>query len=204
MPESTSFRSGAAFRLWLAKHHAAKPELLVRLFKVHASDRGMTYRAALDEALCHGWIDGVRRGLDDDSFLIRFTPRKPKSYWSDVNVRRMKELIALGRARPSGLAAFARHDANRAPRYSFEVEPVAFDAGSRRQFKSDRKAWAHFAAQAPSYRRMATHWVMRAKQATTRARRLARLIECSARGGRLDDVPSSRRVITAPKRKESR
>ena len=181
-----SFPSGAAFRRWLAKHHAAERELLVRLFKVHAGHRGMTYRDALDEALCHGWIDGVRFGLDDDSFLIRFTPRKARSYWSDVNVARMRELIAEGRVHAAGLAAFGQHDAKRAPRYSFEADPVELDPGFLKQFKARRTAWQHYQKQAPWYRRTTAHWVMRAKKPETRARRLAHLIDCSANGLRID------------------
>ena len=142
----------------------------------------MIYRDALDEALCHGWIDGVRHALDADSFLIRFTPRKPRSYWSDVNVRRMRKLIADERVRPAGMAAFGSHDDQRPPRYSFESAPAAFDAAGLRQFRANRKAWANFQKQAPWYQRVTTHWVMRAKRPETRARRLAALIECSANG----------------------
>ena len=204
MSTPTSFRTAAAFRRWLVLHGDSEPELLVRLFKVHAAEQGLTYRAALDAALCHGWIDGVRRGFDADSFLIRFTPRRSRSYWSDVNVRRMKELIAEGLVQPSGMAAFQRHDAGRAPRYSFETDPVDFDAAGKRLFKANRAAWAHFQRQAPSYRRTVTHWVMRAKQPETRARRLGKLITCSAAGRRLDDRPAISPAGTAPKRKDSR
>lgn len=193
MPDHTSFRSGAAFGRWLAKHHASRTELQVRLFKVHAGHLGMTYRDALDEALCHGWIDGVRHGLDADSFLIRFTPRKTRSYWSDVNVRRMKELAAEGRVHPAGLAAFGRHDELRAPRYSFEAAPAKLDAAGLERFRANREAWANFQKQAPWYRRLTTHWVMCAKRPETRARRLATLIECSANGARIPQVQQTRK-----------
>jgi uncharacterized protein YdeI (YjbR/CyaY-like superfamily) len=188
MPAHASFRSGAAFRRWLAKHHASETALQVRLFKVHAAHLGMIYRDALDEALCHGWIDGVRHGLDDDSFLIRFTPRKARSYWSDVNVRRMKELIAEARVHPAGMAAFGSHDEQRAPRYAFEADPVALPPGALKQFKANRVAWQDYQDQAPWYRRTTAHWVMRAKKPETRARRLRQLIECSAKGRRIDQL----------------
>ena len=188
MPAHTSFRSGAAFRRWLAKHHASESALQVRLFKVHAGRLGMTYRDALDEALCHGWIDGVRHALDDDSFLIRFTPRTSRSYWSDVNVRRMRELIAEERVHPAGMAAFSSHDERRSPRYSFESAPAVFDAPGLRRFRANRKAWANFQKQAPWYRRLTTHWVMRAKRPETRSRRLAALIECSANGTQIPQL----------------
>ena len=184
----TSFPSGAAFRRWLSRHHATETELLVRLFKVHARHRGMGYREALDEALCYGWIDGVRFGLDADSFLIRFSPRKKRSYWSDVNVRRIKELIAARRVRPAGLAAFGAHDERRAPRYSFETEPSSFDSSARKLFRANGPAWAYYQDQAPWYRRTTVHWVTRAKKPETRARRLAKLIACSAAGRRIDEL----------------
>ena len=106
-----SFRTREDFRAWLERHHASESELMLRLFKVHASRRGMGYREALDEALCYGWIDGVRRSLDEDSFTQRFTPRKAKSNWSSVNLKRVKELIAEGRMHPAGLQAFEARDA---------------------------------------------------------------------------------------------
>jgi uncharacterized protein YdeI (YjbR/CyaY-like superfamily) len=193
MPPHTSFRSGTGFRRWLAKRHGTAAELHVRLFKVHAQHLGMTYRDALDEALCHGWIDGVRHGLDADSFLIRFTPRKAKSYWSDVNARRMKELIAKGRVHAAGLAAFGSHDERRAPRYAFEAAPASFDAAGLQLFRANRRAWANYQKQAPWYQRLTTHWVMRAKRPETRARRLAALIECSANGTRIPQLNRSKK-----------
>jgi uncharacterized protein YdeI (YjbR/CyaY-like superfamily) len=184
--DAVSFRSGAAFRRWLAAHHAKAPELLIRLFKVHALDQGMGYRDALDEALCFGWIDAVRRGLDGDSFLIRFTPRKAKSYWSDVNLRRAKELEAEGRMHAAGRAAWQATDLARAPKYSFESEHAVLEPAMEKRFRASRGAWKFFEAQPPGYRRLALFRVMRAKQAATRERNLDKLIASSAAGLRLD------------------
>ena len=126
----TAFASAAAFRSWLETHHRDTSELVLRLFKKHASARGLTYREALDEALCHGWIDGVIRALDEDSFTQRFTPRRRGSRWSAANVKRAKELIAGGRMRRAGLAAFEARTGDTAG-YSFETRPVALPPRSR-------------------------------------------------------------------------
>ena len=179
-----SFRTPEAFRSWLAKHHGSDKELMMRLFKVHARHRGIGYREALDEALCYGWIDGVRRALDEDSFVQRFTPRKPRSNWSTVNIRRYKELDAEGRIAPPGRAAFEAHDGRTAP-YSFESRPQQFAPEFLRALKADRKAWTFFAAQPPGYRRITTFWVMSAKRPETRASRFRVVLDCARRGRRI-------------------
>src|SRR5690606_19452029 len=176
-----SFRSATAFRAWLKRHHASASHLVVRLFKTHAADQGLTYGPALDEALCHGWIDGVRRRLDDDSFSIRFTPRKPRSIWSKVNVAHVERLAAAGRMTPAGRAAFAAREARRTGIYSFEQEAVELAPQYRKRFRAQRAAWAWFEAEAPWYRRKVIYWVMSAKQEATRLSRLERLIAASAR-----------------------
>ena len=140
----------------------------------------MTYRQALDESLCFGWIDGVRRRFDDDSFVQRFSPRRPKSYWSKVNIERYRELEAEGRVRPPGRAAFEARDFD-ANRYSFESRPRALAPVYARRFRANAKAWAFYQSQAPWYRRVTSFWVMSAKKPETRARRLAQLIERSAK-----------------------
>jgi uncharacterized protein YdeI (YjbR/CyaY-like superfamily) len=174
------FASSAHFRAWLEGHHATVTELLLRLFKTHARKRGLTYREALDEALCFGWIDGVRRRFDDDSFVQRFTPRRPKSYWSKVNIERYRELEAEGRVRPPGRAAFVARDFD-ANRYSFESRPQTLAPVYARRFRASATAWAFFQGQPPWYRRVTSFWVMSAKKPETRARRLAQLIERSAK-----------------------
>lgn len=172
-----SFASRAQLRAWLVRHHASVADLNLRLFKVHARERGVTYREALDEALCFGWIDGVRRAFDDDSFTQRFSPRRPGSKWSVVNRRRMRELQAEGLLAAPGLAAWRA--ARKEPAgYSFESRPTALAKRYLSQFATNKKAYAYFQAQAPWYRRTTSFYVMSAKQEETRQRRLARLIEC--------------------------
>jgi len=183
-----TFRSQAAFRAWLARNHANAPELLIRLFKAGAAHRGLTYTQALDEALCYGWIDGVRRSFDAESFTIRFTPRKPRSTWSRVNVAHVERLIAGGRMAQPGLAAYAARDEKRTGLYSFERRGMTFAPAHTRAFRASAPAWAFFAAQAPWYRRTCVYWVMSAKKHETRAKRLAQLIACSASGKRIPQL----------------
>jgi uncharacterized protein YdeI (YjbR/CyaY-like superfamily) len=157
----------------------------VRLFKTHAAGKGMTYAEALDEALCFGWIDGVRHALDHQSFAVRFTPRKPRSYWSAVNIAHARRLSREGRMRPAGLAAFEARSRTKPQRYSFESRPLALAPALLRRMKTHREAWAFFQAQPPWYRRTSAFWVMSAKRPETRARRFAILIDCSKRGVRI-------------------
>lgn len=180
-----SFRTPAGFRKWLEKNHASERELIVRLFKVHARHRGVGYKEALDEALCFGWIDGVRKSLDSDSFTQRFTPRKTKSNWSAVNIKRAKELQAEGRMRPPGAAAFAARDATAVAPYSFEARAMSLDPAFEKRFRANRPAWKFFQSQAPYYRRVTTFWVMSAKRDDTRARRFAELLRRSSQGRRV-------------------
>ena len=180
-----AFRTPADFRAWLERHHATEPELDMRLYKVHAAAKGITYTQALDEALCYGWIDGVRRSLDADSFRQRFTPRKPRSVWSRVNIAKVEGLIKAGRMAEPGLKQYRERDPKRAGLYSFEREAMAFSPALERQFKKAAAAWRFFQAQPPGYRRLLTFYVMSAKQDATREKRLAKLIEASAKGQRL-------------------
>ena len=187
----TFFASGGEFRAWLERHHDREKELLVGFVKKAAarlkrSRDPMTYQDALDEALAFGWIDGVRRGLDPARYTIRFTPRKPRSIWSKVNIRHVNRLIAAGRMTPAGMQAFEARSAARSGIYGYEREPQAFDATAERTFAANPTAKTFFDAQPPGYRRIITHWVMSAKKEDTRARRLARLIDKSTRGQRVD------------------
>jgi uncharacterized protein YdeI (YjbR/CyaY-like superfamily) len=179
VPKLVAFRDAASFRAWLEAHHATERELLVRCYKTAFRHEGLTYREVLDEALCFGWIDGVRRSVDGESFSQRFTPRRPKSYWSAVNTRRARELIAAGRMRPPGLAAFRARDASARGRYSFEAPPGELAPALLARLRKSARAWAYFQAQPPWYRRTTARWVMSAKQEETRLRRLALLIRCS-------------------------
>ena len=169
---------------WLAEHHATATELWIGFFK-GTQTQGITYTQALDEALSSGWIDGIRKRIDDSRYTIRFTPRKPRSIWSAVNIRRAGELIEQGRMQPSGLRAFNERDRGRERQYSFEQQHVALDAAYEEQFRAHPAAWDFFQTQPPSYRRPAIWWVMSAKKEETRLKRLATLIEDSAHRRRL-------------------
>jgi uncharacterized protein YdeI (YjbR/CyaY-like superfamily) len=175
-----SFASRSKLRAWLQRHHATAAELNLRLFKVHARERGVTYREALDEALCFGWIDGVRRSFDEDSFTQRFSRRRSGSKWSQINRRRMRELQAAGLVAPPGLAAW-QAASKKATGYSFESKPVALSRRYLSQLKENAKAYSYLQQQAPWYRRITSFYVMSAKQDATRERRLAHLIACSQR-----------------------
>lgn len=181
----TFFETPAAFRRWLEKHHATDKELWVGFYKVKSGKGGMVYRQALDEALCYGWIDGLLRSVDEDSYAQRFTPRKKDSSWSRVNVKRVHELLAEGRMRPSGIEAFARRAEDHTARYSFEQQGARLPRADERTFKASPQAWAFFSAQPASYRHAVTWWVVSARKEETRARRLQRLISESAAARRL-------------------
>lgn len=178
-PAPTHFKTPAAFRAWLRKHHKTASALVLRISKNHAAGSGVTYAQALDEALCCGWIDGIRRRLDADSFSVRFTPRKPRSTWSLVNVRHVERLIEAGRMTKAGLAAFEAREQGRTGVYSFERRRPGLSPAYRRRFQAATPAWAYFQQEAPWYRRVSSHWVMSAKREDTRLRRLDTLIACS-------------------------
>jgi uncharacterized protein YdeI (YjbR/CyaY-like superfamily) len=179
------FDSAADFRAWLEEHHRKSPELLLGFHKTSSAKKGITYQEALDEALCFGWIDGVRRSLDDTRYTIRFTPRKPRSNWSLVNIKRVRELITAGRMTATGLDVFEQRDERKSQLYSYEPRSRPLDAVCERRFKAKRKAWSFFQSQAPWYRRTTSWWVMSAKKEATRLRRLAALIECCEKGERV-------------------
>jgi uncharacterized protein YdeI (YjbR/CyaY-like superfamily) len=177
------------FRAWLEKHHTGAAELWVGFYKRDTGKASITWPQSVDEALCFGWIDGVRKSLGDESYVIRFTPRRPTGKWSTVNTRRIAELIAQGRVAPAGLAAFARRDAAKSGVYAYEQRYTAkLEPEQERRFRANRKAWSYFESEAPWYRRTVTHWVVSAKREETRERRLATLIDCSARGRRIDGL----------------
>jgi uncharacterized protein YdeI (YjbR/CyaY-like superfamily) len=181
--EPIFFETPAEFRAWLEEHHADEAELLVGFHKKGSGRPSMTWPESVDQALCFGWIDGVRRGIDEHSYTIRFTPRKARSTWSVVNVKRAQELVEEGLMRPAGLAAFERRSEDRSGIYAYEQrEEAKLDPAAEKEFRANRKAWAFFSDQAPSYRRTAMHWVIRAKKEETRRRRLKTLIEDSAAG----------------------
>ena len=177
-----AFRTAAALRAWYKQHGSSAGELVLRCFKVHARHRGIGYKEGLDEALCFGWIDGIRRAVDDESYSVRFTPRRNGSVWSAVNIRRVEELRREGRMQDAGLVAWAQRDRHPDSGYSIKARDSVLSPAFEARFRAAPDAWAHFQQRAPSYRRDTVHWVMSAKREETRARRLAVLIECSARG----------------------
>jgi uncharacterized protein YdeI (YjbR/CyaY-like superfamily) len=180
------FATPAKFRGWLEKHHAKETELYVGFYRKGSGRASMTWPESVDEALCFGWIDGVRKSIDDESYLIRFTPRRVRnSIWSKVNLKRMAELIAEGRAAPAGIRAYEQRDPEKANRYSFERENIALTPEMENEFRRNRKAWAFFQSQPPSYTKAALWWVVQAKQESTRRRRLATLIADSSNGLRI-------------------
>jgi uncharacterized protein YdeI (YjbR/CyaY-like superfamily) len=179
------FKTAAEFRRWLAAHHATETELLVGFYKKASGQPGLSYKEAVDEALCFGWIDGIKKRVDEARYTHRFSPRKAHSIWSNVNATRLEELIAAGRVAKPGLEAWQRRDPKKTGIYSFENRPKTFDPALERTFKTEKAAWAFFGAQPPGYRRLMTFYVMSAKQPETRARRLATLIKSSAEGKRI-------------------
>ena len=181
----TFFTSDSKFRQWLEKNHDNSTELLVGFHKKASGKKSITYPEALDEVLAFGWIDGVRKSVDESSYTIRFTPRKPKSIWSLVNKKRVEELTKLGRMKPAGLKAFALRDPKRTGIYAFETAARRLATGYEKQFRANKQAWEFFLKQPPGYRRTAIFWVMSAKREETRLRRLAQLISDSDKATRL-------------------
>jgi uncharacterized protein YdeI (YjbR/CyaY-like superfamily) len=178
--EPTFFRTPAEFRAWLEEHHRDAPELWVGFYKKGSGKPSITWPEAVDQALCFGWIDGVRKSIADDAYTNRFTPRKKRSTWSAVNVKRAQELTDLGLMHPAGLEAFAQRSEERSGIYSYEQRNAAeLDPASERQFRANEKAWEFFQARPASYRKAAVWWVVSAKKEETRRRRLAALIDDS-------------------------
>jgi uncharacterized protein YdeI (YjbR/CyaY-like superfamily) len=181
------FDSPGDFRAWLKAHHRGTQELWVGFHKKRSGKPSITYVQALDEALCFGWIDGVRKNVNQTSYTIRFTPRKPKSNWSHRNTKRARELKKLGRMMPAGLKAFDERKTS--PTYSYETRPAELPRAYLARLKAEAKAWEFLQRQAPWYQRTVTWWVISAKKEKTRERRLQTLIEDSAHGRRIGLVP---------------
>lgn len=179
------FKTAAAFRQWLEANHAGVRELWVGFHKKATGLGGLTYAEAVDEALCFGWIDGLKKRVDDRSYTHRFTPRKPKSAWSRINLQHVGRLTKAGRMRPAGLAAYAARDPKKSGVYSFENAARELAEEEERRFRVDKTAWDFFQQQPPGYRRTAIWWVVSAKKQETRDRRLAQLMEDSRKAKRL-------------------
>lgn len=179
------FPTAAGFRKWLASNHDRAREIWVGLYKGKNKTKGITYSQALAQALCYGWIDAVRKSINEEKWTIRFTPRKPGSNWSLVNVKRAKQLIDLGLMKPAGVKAFESRRQDKTGIYSYEQEKAQFSPSFEVKFRKARKAWEFFGRQPASYRKVAIHWVMRAKKEETRMKRLNELIAESSKGKRL-------------------
>ena len=181
-PKPIFFKSPQEFYDWLEEHHETEAEVYVGFYKTHTGRRAMTWSESVDQALCFGWIDGRAHSIDEDRYMQRFTPRRPGSNWSKINVEKVANLIAAGVMRAAGLAAFERRTEDKTGVYSFEREDAELPPEYEERLRSNAAAAAYFEARPAWYRRAATHWVLSAKREETRERRLAQLIEDSANG----------------------
>jgi len=176
MTNPVFFKNQKDFRKWFQKNHTKTAELLVGFYKRASGKPSITWPESVDEALCFGWIDGIRRNIDEESYSIRFTPRKKVSIWSVLNTKRANELKALGLMSPAGLKTFEARDEKRSKLYSYENRDKKLSPSYEKKFKQNKKAWEYFKSQALWYQRTSSHWVISAKQETTRLRRLETLI----------------------------
>jgi uncharacterized protein YdeI (YjbR/CyaY-like superfamily) len=177
-------------RQWFMENHDRAQEVWIGFYKKESGRGGVTYPQAVDEALCFGWIDGIRKRVDDASYMNRFTPRKKGSNWSAVNIKRVGELVEMGRMQPPGLAAFNARDVEKSQQYSYERSERKLPEEYEAQIQANPAAWAYWQSQPPSYRKTASWWVISAKQEATRLKRLTVLIDESASGRR---IPALRR-----------
>jgi uncharacterized protein YdeI (YjbR/CyaY-like superfamily) len=167
------------FRQWLEENHASETELLVGFYKIETKKPSLTWSQSVDQALCFGWIDGVRRSIDSESYSIRFTPRRATSIWSTVNINKVAELTQKGLMREAGFVAFTKRQESKSNIYAYEKEPAVLDEVFENRFQENKKAWQFFQSQAPSYKKVMIHWVISAKQDATKISRLEKLINAS-------------------------
>jgi uncharacterized protein YdeI (YjbR/CyaY-like superfamily) len=181
----TFFKTPADFHKWLAKHHANKAEVWVGFYKKDSGKPSLTWPESVDEALSFGWIDGIRKRVDESSYKIRFTPRRPRSVWSAVNIKRVAELAKAGRMMPAGEKAFAARQEYRSGIYAYEQRQPELPEVYAQRLRQNKAAAKFFEAQSPYYRKRAMWWIVSAKQEETRLKRLHRLIDESAQGKRI-------------------
>lgn len=184
----TFFADQTDFRKWLADNHQKETELLVGFYKVGSGKPSMSWPESVDQALCFGWIDGVRKSIDDQSYTIRFTPRKPGSIWSAINIKKIEGLSEKGLMQPAGMASYAKRKEHKSKIYSYEKEPEMLSEEFERQFRANEKAWDFFQKQAPWYQKTAIHLVMTAKREETRISRLETLIRDSENGTKIKQL----------------
>lgn len=182
---ATFFETQDEFRKWLERNHNRETELIVGFYKVDSGKPSMSWSQSVDQALCFGWIDGVRKSIDKESYCIRFTPRKSTSNWSAINIKKIEELTKAGLMQPAGLKAFILRDESKSAIYSYENDEFLLDSDFTTQFRENKKAWDFFMKQAPSYRKAVMRWIMSAKQETTRLSRLEKTIITSEQQKRL-------------------
>jgi len=180
------FKTQNDFKIWLEKNHKKADEILVGFYKVHTKKKSITYSQALDEALCFGWIDGIRKSIDDESYQIRFTPRRKGSKWSKVNINKARELIKSGKMKPTGMKEFQNRKKYNPVRYSYEEKIKKLSPEYEKKFKLNKTAWEFFQNQPPYYKSTASFWVMSAKKEETRQRRLKILINDSSNKSKID------------------
>ncbi len=171
------FPTQSDFRQWLEQNHVQESELLVGFYKVDSIKPSLTWSESVDQALCFGWIDGVRKSIDSESYCIRFTPRKPKSNWSAVNIKKIEELTAKGLMKPAGIAAFEKRSEDKSRIYAYENKPTEFPVEFEKLFRANQKAWEFFEEQPNGYKRTIMYWVLSAKQESTKLSRLGKLLE---------------------------
>lgn len=196
--EPTFFENPTEFRHWLMANHATSTELLVGFFRKDSGKPSMSWPESVDQALCFGWIDGIRRNLDAISYSIRFTPRRAGSNWSSVNIERAQILIEQGHMQPAGLIAFTARRENNSGSYSYEQRSVDLVEPYKRLLQENVAAWDFFQAQPASYRKAICWWIMSAKKEETRLKRLQKLMDFSAQGQRVPEASGARRSETAP------
>lgn len=184
------FKRATEFRTWLESHHATVEEFWVGFYNQRSPKTSIKYLEAVDEALCFGWIDGLRQSVNETTYRVRFTPRKARSNWSAVNLWRAEELMKLGRLAPAGWLAFKNRPEKKS--YSYEMRPQKFEAAQEKRLKENQRAWEFFRTQAPWYQRTATYWVVSAKKEETRQKRLETLIADSEAGRRLGLVTAKK------------
>ncbi|MCU7618580.1 YdeI/OmpD-associated family protein [Chryseobacterium sp. PBS4-4] len=173
---ATFFSTPQDFRNWLEKNHKSETEIIVGFYKIGNNKKSITWSEAVDQALCFGWIDSVRRSIDEESYSNRFTPRKPTSIWSAINIQKVEDLTKAGLMQPAGLEAFRLRKDSKSRIYSHENENIKLSDEYEKQFKANKKAWEFFERQAPSYKKVTIHWIMSAKQQKTQVSRLEKTI----------------------------
>ncbi len=192
------FKNATLFRQWLAQNHATEKELVVGYYKKETGNPSITWPESVDQALCFGWIDGIRRRIDDASYSIRFTPRKPSSIWSQINIAKVQALIENGMMQPAGLQAFEKRSENKSGIYSYEQRGIDFEEPYHSIFQQNKVAWNFFVKQSVSYRKAACWWVISAKREMTRLSRLAKLIGHSSNSERIPQFNANKRPDSKP------